>query len=240
MTPAVLITRSEPGASVTAKRVAEAGFAPILTPMLRISPLPIPATLPKVQAILVTSANAARRLEDVASRPTRVLTVGGATADAARAAGAQDVTSADGDVVALAALAQRTLDPKAGPLLHWRGREVAGDLAGALRAAGFEVLEQLVYAAEPALSLTPDAERALKDGTARAVLFHSARGARAFVDVVKSAGLTEHLRGVVAVSLSAEASGPARGTAFAGAVSAVQPLEMSLIEALTAALNRPA
>lgn len=237
---AVLITRSQPGASATAKRVADAGFAPVLTPMLRIVPMPVPKSLPPVQAVLVTSANAARLLATLKPPPARVLTVGGATGEAARAAGATDVLSADGDVEALAALAKRVLDPKAGPVLHWRGREVAGDLAGALTSAGFDVREEVVYAAEAADRLTPEAEQGLRDGSAKAVLIHSARAARAFLDAVTGAGLADRLSSVVAVSLSPEAGAPLGGTRLADAVSAAQPLEMSLIEALTGALNKPA
>lgn len=240
MGPAVLITRSEPGASATGKRVADAGFTPILTPMLRIVPLATSQSLPAVQAVLITSAHAARRLAGVKPPLPPVLTVGGATAEAARAAGAKDVTSAEGAVEALAALAKQKLDPRAGAVLHWRGKEVAGDLAGALRSAGFVVREQVVYAAETAASLSPAAARALGEGTARAVLLHSARGAQAFLDVVKDEGLVDRLAQIVAVSLSPEAGAPLQGTALAGAVSAAQPLEMSLIEALTSALNRPA
>jgi uroporphyrinogen-III synthase len=241
MAAKILITRSEPGASATATRVADAGFVPVPTPMLRIAPAPIPRTVEGVQGLLVTSVNAARRLAELASPPPRVLTVGGATAEAARAAGAGDVLSADGDVHALTALARRALDPKAGALLHWRGREVAGDLAGALRAAGFEVREQVVYAAEPEERLSPEAEQALADGSARAVLFHSARGAGAFLEAAGRAGPTEplsgRLSGLIAVALSEQAGAPAAGQGFARVVAAAQPLESSLIEALTSALN---
>jgi uroporphyrinogen-III synthase len=235
--PLILVTRSEPGASATAASLAAAGFAAIKTPMLVIEDRPTPASLAGVQALLVTSAHAARRLAAAPGPLPRVLTVGGATAEAARAAGATGVISADGDAGALVALVKRTLDPAAGPVLHWRGREVASDLAGALGAAGFEVREAVVYAAEPATTLAAEAAAALREGAAAAVLFHSARGARAFLAAADREGLTRRLERVVAASLSPQAGEPARDRAFAKHVSAAQPLEKSLIEALTAALN---
>ncbi|MDE2575860.1 MAG: uroporphyrinogen-III synthase, partial [Rhodospirillales bacterium] len=55
----VLVTRPEPAAGETARRLAAMGFVPILTPALavrrRAARLPAPGEL---QAILVTSANA--------------------------------------------------------------------------------------------------------------------------------------------------------------------------------------
>jgi uroporphyrinogen-III synthase len=213
----------------------EAGFAVIRTPMLAVADRLVPESLDGVQALLVTSAHAARRLADAPQPLPRVLTVGGATAEAAKTAGALEVLSADGDVTALAALARRVLNPAQGPLLHWRGQDVAGDLAGALEGAGFTVGEAIVYAAEPATTLTPEAARALRAGEAAAVLFHSARGARAFLDAAVREGLVDRLAGLVAASLSTQAGAPVRDAPFAKHVSAAQPLEKSVIEALTAA-----
>jgi uroporphyrinogen-III synthase len=235
--PLILVTRSEPGASATAERLVEAGLRAIRTPMLATVDRPLPADLEGVQALLVTSAHAARRLAEAPRPLPRVLTVGGATAEAARAAGAEEVRSADGDVEALAVLARRVLHSAHGPVLHWRGENVAGDLTGALEHSGFTVRHAIVYAAEPAAALSPEAADALRGGEAAGVLFHSARGARAFIDAVGRAGLTDRVHGLVAASLSSEAGAPARETAFAKHVSAAQPLEKSLLEALTAALN---
>ncbi len=235
--PAVLITRSEPGASATARRLEEAGFTPILTPMLHIAPRPPPKSLKGVQALLVTSVNGALRLVEAPQPLPRILAVGGATADAARAAGAAEVLSAEGDVAALIALARRVLDPAAGPVAHWRGGDVAGDVAGALRAAGFTAREHVVYAAVAHRAVSPAARLALEQGEAAAVTFHSARGARAFLAAVAEARLSGALSGLVAASLSPQAGAPAAAAGFAALVSAAQPNEPSLIRALAQALS---
>jgi uroporphyrinogen-III synthase len=146
-----------------------------------------------------------RRLADAPRPLPRVLAVGGATAEAARASGAADVVSADGDAAALADLAIRTLDPRGGAVSIWRGRDVAADLAGALTAAGFLVVEHQVYAAEARRRLAPEAAAALAAGEVAAVLAHSARGARAFLAAVEADGLRASLSDVIGVALSPQA-----------------------------------
>src|SRR3954465_4216067 len=79
---AVLITRPEPGAAETARRVAALGWRPILAPALVLAPRPFAA--PPAQALLLTSRAAARALPPSDSL---VLAVGEATAAEARARG---------------------------------------------------------------------------------------------------------------------------------------------------------
>jgi uroporphyrinogen-III synthase len=234
----VLVTRSEPGASETAARLRDFGCRAILTPMTAVAPLPLPPSFAGVQALLVTSANGARRLADAPKPIPRVLAVGGATADAARAAGAQDAASADGDGAALLDLALKSLDPGKGAVAIWRGRDVAVDLKSPLEAKGFRVVEHVVYEAQARETVSPEAAAALAKGEVDAVLLHSARGARLFVAAVRAAGLTDGLADATAVSISPTAGAPALDAGFKAVVSAAQPLEKSLLEALTSALNR--
>ena len=81
LAPGVLITRPEPGAAETARRVAALGWRPILAPALVLAPRPFAA--PPAQALLLTSRAAARALPP---SDTPVLAVGEATAAEARAA----------------------------------------------------------------------------------------------------------------------------------------------------------
>ncbi|MGD2132448.1 MAG: uroporphyrinogen-III synthase [Maricaulaceae bacterium] len=240
MTRAVLITRSQPGADETAARLEALGLEPVLTPMLEVVRLDPPEPS-DVQAILVASRHAADRLADwftaaSGSKPP-VYAVGGATADAARAAGADQVVSAEGDSTALVARVRADLDPAAGPLALLRGVDVGADVAGALGDAGFEVIAHQVYEARAADRLSPEAAAALAAERVSAALFHSARGARAFAQAVREAGLGEALSGAVAASLSERAGAPVADLPFKSHVTAVQPTEKSLLEALTGALN---
>ncbi len=202
----VLVTRPEPGASETAARVASLGFAPILTPVIRIEPvqahLPAAASL---AAVVVTSGNAVDALP-LAYHATHVFAVGDATAERARRAGFVKVVSAAGDAENLAELVIRQQGPRDGSLLLASGHGQGQSLATALRKAGYRVARRVVYAARPVRDLTPAAVTALRAGSVRAALFFSAESARQFVRLVHRAGLAETLAGVEAISIGRPAA----------------------------------
>jgi uroporphyrinogen-III synthase len=173
----VAITRAAPASLQTAEHVRARGAEPVLAPLLTIVPCGYDTNTEGAQALIFTSSNGVRAFPDVRGARNRiVLTVGDATAEAARIAGFTDVRSADGDVNALAALAKAMLDPTKGKLIHIAGDHVAGDLGGELRAAGFSVERRLAYASVAAFAL-PEALRQPLD----IVLFHSARAAETFL-----------------------------------------------------------
>lgn len=177
MTLRVAITRALSDAERTAERVLALGAEPIFAPLLTIIPCGYDTNVEDAQALLFTSANGVRAFPDTRRLHAKpVLTVGDATANAARDAGFSDVRSADGDVGALAALARATLKPNAGKLVHISGDHVAGDLVGELRAAGFTTERRVAYAARAALSLPPELLQPLD-----IVLFHSVRAAETFI-----------------------------------------------------------
>ena len=175
----VAITRAEPEASRTAARVRARGAEAIVAPLITIVPCGYDTNTEGAQAIIFTSTNGVRAFPDArGARDRLVLTVGDATAEAAREAGFNDVRSADGDVNALVALAKRELDPAEGKLIHIAGDHVAGDLGGELRAAGFSVERRLAYASVAAAPLPP-----ALNGPLDIVLFHSPRAAQRFIEL---------------------------------------------------------
>ena len=175
----VVVTRMMPEGAATAERVRALGHEALLAPMLSVEPRTFDTNFDGVQALFFTSTTGVRAfVHATPNRNVRVLAVGDTTAEAARAAGFVDVTSADGDVIALADLARRTLDPKAGAVVHVAGAQVAGDLVNQLRAAGFEADWRVGYEAV-ATSALPEAFAQNPE----IVLFHSARAADAFVAV---------------------------------------------------------
>jgi uroporphyrinogen-III synthase len=172
-----LVTRPEPGCTTTASRVAALGHRPVIAPFLVVRDCHVPLPAPdRVQAVIAASARATA-LPAYTSLP--FLAVGNATAAAARAAGFATIHSADGDAVALVALAARSLDPAHGPLLLATARGQGTRLAAALRAAGFLVHRRAVYAATSIRQFPPRAAEAIRDGL-DAALFFSAETARAF------------------------------------------------------------
>lgn len=172
--PDVLVTRPEPGASDTARRLTERGHTPVLAPMLTVAPRAL-GLLPHAQAIVVTSGNSlSGPLPDVP-----LFAVGDATAAKARALGLTHVTSAGRDAATLAKLVVATCDPGAGPLLLLSGEGHGLDLAATLRGHRFRVVRRVAYATAPVATLPPQAARMLRSGAGHA-LFFSPQTARVF------------------------------------------------------------
>ena len=208
----LLLTRPEADAARTASLLRAHGHEVIVAPLLRIETLwDADLGTGPWAAILVTSANAVRsiavhrRRDELRSVP--VLTVGPRTAQALRAAGFTDVTSADGDVNDLAALVASRIKPQAS-LLYLAGEERSGDLAGDLRARNFTVQSVIVYHAVVAENLPNQAAAALASGI-DGVLHFSRRSAEAYVDAARGSGLlADALKTPVHYCLSARVAEP--------------------------------
>jgi uroporphyrinogen-III synthase len=222
----IAITRAQPEAEKTARRVRERGAEPVQTPLLTIEPRPFDLRIAGVQALLFTSSNGIHNF--AAQTPARniaAFAVGESTAAAARGAGFTDVRCADGDVIALTQLVQTALDPHAGALVHISGRHIAGDLAQSLRAAGFHVERRVAYEAVAATELP-----AAFDGPLDIALFHSARAAEIFVRL--GANKAASLR---AVCFSPAVANAARAAPWAALSVAAAPREQALLDAVFAA-----
>lgn len=228
----VIVTRAEPGASDTAARLAALGHEVMLAPMLIVRPLDDPAALGDAQGLLFTSSNGVRAFAATpAARALSVFCVGDATAAAAREAGFVSVRSADGDLRSLAQLVSRELDPARGALIHIAGADLAGDLAGLLRAHGFDVRVHTAYRAMSTDALPPNIAAALAASppAVDAVMFHSARGASQFVALAKGrAGLER----ITALCLSEAVAAAARAISWRQVHVAATPRESELLALL--------
>lgn len=229
----VLLTRPRAESESLAAVLAARGVDALIEPMLRIVDVPPPSLPTDMQAILFTSAQGVRAFARLApAREVPVMAVGDATAEIARALGFAHVVSAAGDVEALAALAVARLDPAAGPLLHAAGRDVAGDLAGALAARGFRVTRAVLYAAEPAERLSPAATDALAAGALAGVLLFSPRAAAALVKVIRAAGLARQSEHLLAWCVSEAVGEAVSELAWRRVICAMRPDQASLVEAV--------
>lgn len=171
-------------------------------------------------ALIFTSVNGVAAWADLSpGRAALVLTVGAATAEAARAAGFASVRSADGDIDALAALILTDPALKGAHLLHPAAETPAGDLGSLI--GGHARLETLpVYRAVETGAAPPEAFEA--------VLIHSPRAARAL-----SAALPpDAVRGRIACAISANAAAPLADVPFAEVRIAASPDEASLLACL--------
>jgi uroporphyrinogen-III synthase len=183
-------------------------------------------------ALLVTSANAApaiARHERFAQlRALPVLAVGDRSAEAMRAVGFADVTSAQGDVGDLAALVASRL--KAGAsLLYLAGADRSGDLAGVLSGRGFAVSRAVVYRAVPAGALLPAAVAAMAEGI-EGVLHFSRRSAEMYVNAARASGLQDHaVKALIHFCMSAQVAEPLLEAGAADARVVPEPSEAALL-----------
>ena len=227
----VLVTRGWPGAERTATGLRAMGINPIISPVLDVNfRAALNVNLDYVQAIVFTSSNGVRswgpRRQE---RDFPVFTVGEATAAAARDIGFTDVYAARGDVESLAELIIDDLSPSTGAILHVRGIHVAGDLSGALKAAGFTCRESIGYGTVSVDSLGEDAIASILSGSPVKVLIHSARGAKAFLELLKKFGLNRWLGSVSVYGISKKAVKPLEGVGFADIQTAPTPDENALL-----------
>ncbi|MBI1404969.1 MAG: uroporphyrinogen-III synthase [Caulobacter sp.] len=220
--PLVWITRAEPGASATAGRVRDKGWAPLVAPLLEARSLPGAALdLSGVAAVAFTSARGARAFAALTPARPPAFTVGEATAGAARAAGFETVWSADGDVAALAALIAAA-DP--GPVLHAGALHPAGDLTGDLVARGVEARAVALYDTVP-VDPAPALARLDEVG---AVLVHSPRAAGLLARVL----LAHPAPAMRLLALSEAVAAPLRAVENAKIAVAPFPNEVSLLNLL--------
>lgn len=230
----LLLTRPEEDATALADELSALGHSVVLAPMMRVRFVDgMVPDLDGVQAVLLTSANGARALARATGvRDVRVLTVGAATAAAARAAGFTDVESADGDVTTLAALVRRRCQPADGALLHVSGHDVAGDLAGALGDDGFEVRRSVLYRAT-AVDRLPDAARtALEAGDLDGVLLFSPRTATIFSRLLQGEKLETACRNLDIYALSKAVAAAAIVLPWRGCYVAARPMQADLVDLL--------
>jgi uroporphyrinogen-III synthase len=176
----LLITRPEPDNARTAAVLRAQGHEVWLAPMLRIEAVPdADLGAPPWGGILITSANGARALAEHRRRsellPLPLLAVGQSSAEAARAAGFADVSSADGDARDLAKLATQRFAGTTRPLLYLAGEDRSAEIA----VPGVAVRTVVVYRAAKASALPAEA---LAAGRIDGVLHFSRRSVEAYVD----------------------------------------------------------
>lgn len=229
-----LITRPAEDAKDLQSALRRRGIAVVHEPMLtieRMTDVAIDTT--GAQGLLFTSSNGVRafaRLSD--RRDLTAFAVGDATARACREAGFETVHSASGDVDALANYVIDHCQPQDGPLVQVAGTVTAGDLAGALRAAGFIIDRVPIYAAHAATALSEGTRTAMKSGRIDAILFFSPRTAATFVSLAQSAGLENACRNINAYCLSPAVAKRAAALPWKRVTIAAEPTQTALLASL--------
>ncbi len=231
----VLITRPEREATTLATALSQRGHVPVIAPLFRLEILHPPAdfaqALAVCQAVLLTSANGARALAEASEQRGRpILAVGDTTATTAEGLGFSAVSSAAGDGTALVELVRNRLDPKAGPLVHVCGVDLALDLGAALGRDGFEVRRFALYDARAESTLPDSARAALQARALDAATFFSPRAASQFAKLVGEAGLADSLRSVTAIGISSAALAALGKLPFTASVAAARPTRQAVLD----------
>jgi uroporphyrinogen-III synthase len=230
----ILVTRPQPGAADTASALLARGHEPIIAPLSEIELLSeVDAKRGPWTAILLTSANGLLGIASSAANSqwhgVPVFAVGDVTAKAARDMGFTEVSSAGGNVGNLVHLVTDRLKPPA-RLLYLTGEERSGDLAGALRAANFEVDLVVVYRFRTARVL-PEAAAAALSGGINAVLHFSRDAVAAFLQAAANSNLLEAaLNQPIHFCISEQVAAPLREAGAARIQVAARPNQDALLE----------
>jgi len=210
------VTRTEPGATTTARRLLDMGHVPVLAPVLAYRSLAAPPPdLSDVAAVAFSSALGVTVFSELTPRrDLPVFVTGRATAAIARQAGFDNVLSADGDLAEMALVI--TIAKPAGPILWACAAQPAGDLASLLGPA-FTVRRLPVYE-------TVEADWSVPEGI-DGVLVASPKAGR-----LLAARLTgDEARALHLFAISAAAAEPLWGLPFASVSTAARPSETEML-----------
>ncbi|MDX8525264.1 uroporphyrinogen-III synthase [Mesorhizobium sp. MSK_1335] len=206
----VLVTRPEPGALRTARRLEDQGFQPILLPLTETSALPAEATIgADIIAVAVTSANAVRHaskalIAALAGLPCHA--VGKRTAEACHAAGFLSVIEGPGDAEALADVIAGGLAGKA--IVYLCGRFRFAMFERRLAMAGVQVQAVETYDTTGIDYDDADVLARLSGLPVEAALLYSAKASAALVSLIARPALRHLFERTEFLALSARVAEP--------------------------------
>jgi uroporphyrinogen-III synthase len=233
----IWVSRPEPGAGRTARRLTELGHEALLAPVLRIGPGDGPPPAGRFDGLILTSANAALPLAGAGLPAAPVFAVGRRTAERAERAGLRSVLCADGDAADLARLVAAHVKP-GGALLHAAGEDRKAEPAASLTADGYRVTTWTAYAARAEAVLPETAGRALagEDGVPplTAALHFSRRSAEIAARLCREAGLSGAFRALAHYCLSPDVAAGLVELGVAAHFVAARPSEEALLAGLAA------
>lgn len=233
--PAILVTRAEPGGSQTVGRLREMGLSPILSPVLDL--FARDEAIPDLSAfggLIFTSANGVRFFAERSdARDLPAWCVGPATGSEALREGFSPVHQSSGDAYALAHYIAHHWSGDEKTLLHVANSAARGNLRMALEAEGFDVTFLPLYEAARAASLSEAAVRQLGSGERTICLIHSAKGADAFLALAADINLSK----TEFVAISPQAAERLNDRPCGGVHVASHPDEAHLMACLTEALE---
>ncbi|HEY5306820.1 MAG TPA: uroporphyrinogen-III synthase [Pseudolabrys sp.] len=230
----IVVTRPQADSERTATTLRARGHDVLIAPLLQVELVGTDFS-GGWGGIIVTSANAPGA---IAGHPARekltklpLYAVGQRSADAARAAGFSNVTSAGGDVSDLVRVITTRRADAAAPLLYLAGEDRAADLVAELVANGIAAEMAVVYRAVSA-PFPPALTAALKAGEVDAVLHFSRRSADSYLTGAAKTGVAEQALAVRHLCLSAHIAEPFVKAGAGNVAIAKRPDEATLLALL--------
>ncbi|KAB2698418.1 uroporphyrinogen-III synthase [Brucella haematophila] len=176
----VLLTRPEPAALLTAAKLTDAGFEPVLLPLSRTVSMAFSLPDTRFDALTVTSANAFRHAgHALPQRDMPLFAVGEGTARGAREAGFTDVVDGGGDAVRLAETMRKVL-PQGARILYLAGRVRQPIFEERVSASGLDMTVCDVYDIETIDYSRDELQRRLGTQPLAAVMLYSGVAAEEF------------------------------------------------------------
>ena len=193
----LLVTRPQPAAEATARRLEVMGHQPLLLPLARAEHLPEAARKALERphaAVALTSAEAVRALAELGAdlepyKAEPCFCVGEATARAARDLGFTSLHTGEGTGRSLAETIAATLSASRAPLLYLAGSPRSDGLEATLRQLRIEHVTVECYRMQPIAHPPNILARLISAGRPDAVLLYSHDTARRFAALLVEAGL---------------------------------------------------
>lgn len=233
MTRRLVVTRPEPGASRTARRLAELGFVPLVLPLTRTLSLDTSGEPAEAASVAITSASALRHApKDLIARHAGLpcFAVGASTAEAARDAGFGTVSEGPGDAAGLARL---LVGEAPQPVLYLCGRVRRPNFEALLAAAGMRIHVVETYDTQ---RIEPDADLVrtiVGDRPPDGVLLQSVEAALAFEALLRRAELAPLFSDATLFCLSPRVAEALDKSHAAKLIVAMQPTEQALLSSLS-------
>lgn len=230
----VLLTRPKEDALCTAKLLHEKEIEAHTEPMLAIEPMQevLPAlerAMQGARAVIVTSHNALKLMEQLPDKDILLLTVGESTAQCAREVGFEKAVCVGEDVQELKDMIVTTQHPEHGKLVYASGDVVKTDLEAILKPIGFTIERVVVYQAKASEALSKATIELLKDKKLTGILFYSTRSAEVFMQLAAQAGVIDTLSTLTAYCMSQNVAAALEDEVFATVKVAKAPTEEALL-----------
>jgi uroporphyrinogen-III synthase len=228
----ILITRPQEDAARFAELLRARGHEPLCASLLSVRFFDGPElTLEGVSAILATSANGVRAFaQRTERRDLHILAVGPQTADAAHAAGFEQVECADGDASTLAEAVLGWVKPEDGVLLHAASADNEGRLKVLLAEEGYTVDVVVLYEVIAVARLPGIAHEALAHDALDGAVVFSPRSAMALRDCVQRAGLANACKRLSAICMSQATADGLSPLEFREVIVAARPNQDAMLD----------